>query len=133
MAYIEIYERYSVIPRLYEFLQKVHSLVFRNYDSIIESNQERQEIRIDLRKKKAFLTLKEILTKKPILAMFNPAKKIIVKTDTSKIALDSILNQPDKEKRLHPITFHSRKFTAPELNYDIHDKELSAIVNSFKI
>ena len=38
MAYIEIYERYLVIFRLYEFLLEVHSLVFRGYGFIIESN-----------------------------------------------------------------------------------------------
>ena len=68
-----------------------------------------------------------------ILAMFNPAKKIIVEIDVNKIALNSILSQPDEEKRLYPVIFYSRKFTAPEINYDIHDKELLAIVDSFKV
>ena len=65
--------------------------------------------------------------------MFNPAKKIIIETDTSKIALNLILSQPDEKKRLYPVIFYSRKFTASELNYDIYDKELLTIVNSFKI
>ena len=38
MVYIEIYKGYLVIPRLYEFLSKVYSLIFRGYGSIIESN-----------------------------------------------------------------------------------------------
>jgi len=29
---------------------------------------------------------------------------------------------PDSE--LHPIAFHSQTFSAPELNYDVHNKEL---------
>ena len=74
-----------------------------------------------------------MFTKRLILAIFDPAKKIIVEIDTSRIALGSILSQPDEEKRLHPIIFYSRKFTAPELNYDIYDKELLVIVDSFKI
>ena len=44
-----------------------------------------------------------------------------------------MLSQPDEKKRLYPIIFYSRKFIAPELNYDIHDKELLVIVDSFKI
>jgi len=36
------------------------------------------------------------------------------------------------ENRLHPIAFHSRKFTPAEINYEIHDKELLAIVDAFK-
>ena len=79
------------------------------------------------------MDFKKIFTKGLILAIFNPAKKIIVETDTSKIALNSILSQPDEKKRLYPIIFYSRKFTVPKLNYDIYDKELLAIVDSFKI
>ena len=33
---------------------------------------------------------------------------------------------------LTPITFHSRTFTSPELNNDMHDKELLAIFEAFK-
>ena len=86
-----------------------------------------------LKEKKAFLTLKKIFTKRLILAMFDPAKKIIVETDINRIVLGFILSQPDKEKRLYPIIFYFRKFTAPELNYDIYDKKLLTIVDNFKI
>ena len=65
--------------------------------------------------------------------MFDPVKKIIVKIDINKIVLSSVLSQPDEEKRLYPVIFYSRKFTTPELNYDIYDKKLLAIVDSFKI
>ena len=65
--------------------------------------------------------------------MFNLVKKIIIEIDTNKIVLGSILNQPDKKQRLHPVIFYFRKFIASKLNYDIYDKKLLAIVNSFKI
>ena len=74
-----------------------------------------------------------MFTKRLILAIFNLAKKIIIEIDINKIALDSILNQPDEKKRLYPVIFYFRKFTAPELNYDIYNKELLVIVNSFKV
>ena len=74
-----------------------------------------------------------MFTKRLILAIFNPVKKIIIEIDINRIALDSILSQPDEEKRLYPIIFYFRKFTASELNYDIYDKKLLAIVDNFKI
>ena len=77
--------------------------------------------------------MKKIFTKRLILAIFDPAKKIIIEIDVSRIVLNSVLSQPDEEKRLYPIIFHSRKFIAPELNYDIYDKKLLTIVDSFKI
>ena len=74
-----------------------------------------------------------MFTKGLILAIFNPVKKIMVETDINKIALGSILSQSDEKDRLYPIMFYSKKFTTLELNYNIHDKELLAIINSFKI
>ena len=74
-----------------------------------------------------------MFTKGLILTIFNPVKKIMIEIDTNKIALNSILNQPDEKKRLYPIIFYCRKFTSSELNYDIYDKKLLVIVNSFKI
>ena len=65
--------------------------------------------------------------------MFNLKKKIMIEIDTSKIALGAILSRLDKKDRLYPVIFYLRKFTISELNYNIYDKELLAIINSFKI
>ena len=37
-----------------------------------------------------------------------------------------------EDNKLHPVAFYSRKFSAAEINYEIHDKELLAIVDSFQ-
>ena len=44
----------------------------------------------------------------------------------------AILSTRTSDGDLHPIAFHSRTFTAPELNYDVHDKELLAIFEAFQ-
>ena len=33
---------------------------------------------------------------------------------------------------MHPVAYRSKKFSGPELNYDVHDKELLAIVDAFE-
>jgi len=38
-----------------------------------------------------------------------------------------------KDNEIHPIAFYFQTFSAPELNYDIHDKELLTIFKAFKI
>ena len=58
---------------------------------------------------------------------------IIVETDASDYALGAILSIRTSDDEIHPIAFHSRTFTAPELNYDTHDKELLAIFDTFKV
>ena len=55
-----------------------------------------------------------------------------METNALDFALSAVLSQRDDENRLHPIAFHSRKFSSAEINYEIHDKELLAVVDSFK-
>jgi hypothetical protein len=80
----------------------------------------------------AFQELKTKFTEAPILATFDPAKKIILETDSSDFAIGACLNQPDENGKFKPIAYYSRKLSPAELNYDIHDKELLAIVVAFE-
>jgi hypothetical protein len=51
--------------------------------------------------------------------------------DASNFAINCILSQKHAG-RLHPVAFHLRKMEPVEKNYDIHDKELQAVVEAFK-
>ena len=79
----------------------------------------------------AFAYLKQLFTTAPILCHFILNKLMVVETDTSDYALSCVLSQII-DKKLHPVTFHSRKFNAAEINYEIHDKELLTIIKAFK-
>jgi len=80
----------------------------------------------------AFQELKQRFTTAPILAHFDATKTVIIETDASDFAIGTVLSQRDEEGRLHQVTFHSRKFQPVEINYEIHNKELLAIVDAFK-
>jgi len=81
---------------------------------------------------KAFKELKTRFTTAPILAHFNATKPVIIETDASDFAIGAVLSQRDGDNRLHPVAFHSRKFQPSEIKYEIHDKELLAVVDAFK-
>src|SRR3979490_2002166 len=81
---------------------------------------------------KSFDYLKAAFTSAPILAHWEPDRILVMETNTSDYTLAAILSSIDLEGEIHPITFHSQTFTAPKLNYDIHDKELLAIFKAFK-
>ena len=55
-----------------------------------------------------------------------------METNTSDYALAAILSTIDSKGEIHPVAFHSWTFTGPELNYDVHDKELLTIFEAFK-
>ena len=84
------------------------------------------------KQQQAFKKLQQAFTTEPVLIIYNLKKPLIIKTNASDKALGACISQPDKQGRLHPIAFHSQKFSSAELNYKIHNKELLAIVNAFK-
>src|SRR5882724_9459188 len=80
----------------------------------------------------AFEALKKAFTTAPVLTHWIPDTQITVETDASNYALAAVLSITTSNGELHPIVFHSRTFSAPELNYDVHNKELLAIFEAFK-
>ncbi|KAF7338861.1 Transposon Tf2-12 polyprotein [Mycena sanguinolenta] len=80
----------------------------------------------------AFDKLKAALLSQPVLRHFDPTRPSTLATDASDFALAGVLMQPDDEGHLHPVAFYSRKFTPAEINYEVYDKELLAVVESFR-
>jgi len=56
-----------------------------------------------------------------------------METEALDYALAAILSIMTKDNEIYPVAFHSRTFSTPELNYDVHNKELLAIFKAFKI
>ena len=81
---------------------------------------------------KAFDLLKNAFTSAPILAHFDYEKESIVETDASDNVSAGILSQYGDDGLLHPVAFFSKKHTAQEINYEIYDKELLAIIRAFE-
>ena len=80
----------------------------------------------------SFDKLKSLFTSEPILHHFDPELPTTVHVDSSGWAVSGIVSQPDANGILHPIAFWSRKCIPVECNYDIHDREMLAIVECFK-
>ncbi|KIK12769.1 hypothetical protein PISMIDRAFT_18502 [Pisolithus microcarpus 441] len=80
----------------------------------------------------SFNRLKEAFSTAPILTHFQPGVPITVKTDASDYAVAGILSITCPDGEIRPVAFYSWTLTAPELNYDTHDKELLAIHEAFR-
>ena len=83
-------------------------------------------------KKQAFQQIKDRYAQEPILKLFDPKKSLRMETDISDLALRACLRQEYNDK-WHPIAYYSRKLSPAEQNYDIHDKELLAIMASLEV
>jgi hypothetical protein len=82
---------------------------------------------------KSFEKLKHCFMTAPSLIYFDPHCAYIVETDASDFTLGSTLSQTTEGKILYPNAFYSRKISPAEINYEIHNKELLAIVDCFKV
>jgi hypothetical protein len=80
---------------------------------------------------RAFEELIDRFTTAPLLRHYDPKLPLRLETDASHWALAGILSQPF-ENQWHPIAFFSRRFTEAEINYQVYDKEMLAIVASFE-
>ena len=78
----------------------------------------------------SFLALKSAVTSGPVLRHPDPSLPFTVESDASDFAIGAVLSQPalDNPAILHPVAFFSRKLEPAERNYDVHDKELIAII-----
>jgi hypothetical protein len=80
----------------------------------------------------AFERLKYMFVFTPILKQFNPDHKTLIECDSSGYAIGDALMQYDEEGILRPAAFFSQKNSPAEYNYEIHDKELLAIVKCLR-
>jgi predicted aspartyl protease/transposase InsO family protein len=80
----------------------------------------------------AFHKLKEMFITAPILAQWDPERPTVLEADSSGYATGACLSQYDEEGRLRPVAYASQRLSPSECNYEIHDKELLAIIRAIK-
>ncbi|KAF8750101.1 hypothetical protein RHS01_09498 [Rhizoctonia solani] len=84
------------------------------------------------REQAAFQGIKDAITNAPVLCHADPTKPYFLETDASGAALGSILSQRQEDSHLHPLGFLSELFKGAKQNYNTHNKELLAIIQSFE-
>jgi len=80
----------------------------------------------------AFDELRQKLCSTPVLTYFKAGRPLLVETDASQYVCSGILSQQDEDGKWKPIAYRSKTMKPAECNYDVHDKELLAIVQAIK-
>ena len=76
----------------------------------------------------AFQKLKQVFTTAPILTIPDSQRQFTVEVDASNEGIGAVLSQrAEKDSKLHPCAYLSRKLTAAERNYDVGNRELLAV------
>ena len=119
LEFANFYRRF--IERYFRIVSSLTNLTKKNISFVWTEKAE-----------EAFEKLKKLFISQSVLIMFESEKPITLETNASDEAIETCISQSDDKKRLHSIAYYSRKLTVAELNYEIHDKKLLAIVDSFK-
>ena len=81
----------------------------------------------------AFTRLKGSVTSAPVLISPDPTKPFRIKADSSNFATGAVLSQISSEdEKWHPVAFLSKSLSPVEWNYEIHDKEMLAIIRALQ-
>jgi len=76
--------------------------------------------------------LKEQFTKKPVLAALDLDKKMRMEVDASDYATGGVLSMECEDGLWRPVAFLSKSLNETERNYEIHDKEMLAIIRGLE-
>jgi hypothetical protein len=81
----------------------------------------------------AFQELKDRITSAPILALADDATPFRVEADSSDVATGAVLSQQSgTDSKWHPVAYLSKSLSPVERNYEIHDKEMLAIIRGLE-
>jgi hypothetical protein len=84
-------------------------------------------------KQSAFDKLKQTVTAAPILISPDSTRPFRIKADSSDFATGAVLSQISVEDdKWHPVAFLSKSLSSVERNYEIHDKEMLAIIHALQ-
>jgi len=83
------------------------------------------------REQQGFDELRNELTRAPVLVYFDPFAPTLNGTDASNYVCSGILSQQCQDGKWRPVANRSKTMSDAEGNYNIHNKELLAIVQAF--
>ena len=84
------------------------------------------------KEEKAFKELKERFTKEPVLAAPDIDKKMRIEVDALDYVTGGVLSMECEDRLWRPVTFLSKSLNKTERNYEIHNKEMLAIIRGLK-
>jgi len=80
------------------------------------------------RQQKAFEELKERFTTEPVLVTPDLDREMRVEVDASDFATEGVLSMKCEDERWRPVVYISKSLNEAKRNYEIHDKEMLAII-----
>ena len=84
------------------------------------------------KQEKVFGELKGKFTKEPVLAAPDLDKKMRMEVDTLDYAMGGMLSMECEDGKWRPVVFLSKSLNETERNYEIHNKEMMAVIRGLE-
>jgi len=122
-----------MLPRILQLLSTIHEDSSRTAKLLYAKSKKEciGDWEWGDKEQQAFAELRTKLTTAPVLVYFDPLAPTKIETDASKYVCSGILSQQCQDGKWRPVAYRSKTMSDGECNYDIHDKELLAIVLAF--
>ena len=85
------------------------------------------------RQQKVFEELKERFTTELILVTLDLDREMRVEADMSDFAMEEVLSMKCKDEKWRPVAYISKSLNEAERNYEIHNKEMLAIIRCLEV
>ena len=127
--YVKDVQKFLGLANYYRRFIKGFAMVARLLHDIVKKDKkwewtERQE--------EAFRELKKRFTEKPVLAAPDLDKKMRMEVDASDYVMGGVLSMECRDRLWRPVAFLSKSLNETERNYEIHDKEMLAIIRGLE-
>ncbi|KAG5727516.1 hypothetical protein E4T56_gene12212 [Termitomyces sp. T112] len=120
LGFVNFYQRF-----IQDFSYHAHPLFDLTWKDIMWSWGPLEQMAFDI--------LKCAMTSGPVLLFLDNNSPFQVEADSSDFATRAVLSQQSPEDgKWYPVSFYSKSLNAVEQNYEIHNKEMLAIIQSFK-
>lgn len=94
--------------------------------------KKHSDFKFDEKDLMSFNALKKKLSQQPVLCIYSPKVETELHCDASSLGYGSILMQRQRDGKLHPIFFFSKRTTEVESKYSSYELECLCIINSLK-
>jgi hypothetical protein len=80
----------------------------------------------------AFQAIKDAVTRELVLILPDEFRPYRLKANSSDFASGAVLSQVGSNEKWQPVTFYSKSLSPVQRNYEIHDKEMLAIIQALE-
>jgi len=122
-------QKFLGLANYYRWFIEGFAMVARPLHDLVKKNKKWNWTE---KEERAFRKLKERFTKEPVLAAPDIDKKMRMEVDASDYAMGGVLLMECGDGLWRPVAFLSKSLNETERNYEIHDKEMLAIIRGLE-